>query len=92
MTTSAELLATFERLAASMRANAAGIEQAAAAQGIPLGDLQITIDSLHAQAAQADAAAEALRNGDAVALDEVEEDTGISFGGIHVFPEEPPRA
>lgn len=71
MTTTAELLRTFEELAISMRANAASIEALATAQGVPIASLQVTIDSLHEQAALADSAAAALRNGDAVSRDEL---------------------
>ena len=71
MTSSAELQKTFEDVAASMRRNAAQIEATARSQGIDVEFFRVTLNSLETQAAQADAAAEALRNGDAVSIDEL---------------------
>lgn len=71
MTSSAELQKTFEDVAASMRRNAAQIEATARSQGIDVEFFRVTLSSLETQAAQADAAAEALRNGDAVSIDEL---------------------
>jgi hypothetical protein len=71
MTTTAQLLRTFEELAVSMRANAAAIEELSRSQGIPLSSFQTTIDSLQTQADLADSAALAIRNGDAVSVDEL---------------------
>lgn len=71
MTTTAELLKTFEELAASQRRQADNIEALAVAQGIPLGELAITIASLREQADLCDRNAEALRSGDASSMDEI---------------------
>ena len=71
MTTTAELLKTFEDLAISQRKLAADIESIAKSQGMPLGDLVVPVNSLLKQAAMCDEAAEALRNGDAVSIDEL---------------------
>lgn len=71
MTTTAELLETFERLAVSQRQMATRLVDLAAAQGVPLGDLQVTIDSLVEQAELCERCAQALRDGDAVSIDDV---------------------
>ena len=70
MTTTAELLRTFEQLAISMRANAAQIYEMATADGV-LDQVQPAIDSILEQASIAEASAEALRNGDALSLDDL---------------------
>lgn len=71
MTKSEELMRTFENLAKSQRAHADQIVAMAEAQGMALGDLRITVDYLREKATECDAAAEALRNGDAVHIEEL---------------------
>lgn len=79
---SEELMKTFEDLAVRQRSQADRIETMAAAQGMPLGDLQITVNYLREKAAECDRYAEAIRNGDAGSLEDPE---FVSGGGIQVF-------
>lgn len=71
-TPSEELMATFEDLAVRQRANADRIEAMAAAQNIPLGDLQVTVDYLRQKADECDRYAQAIRNGDAGSIEDRE--------------------
>lgn len=76
-----ELLKTFEDLAGRQRTRAEQIEALAALQGIPLGDLQKTVDHLREMAADCDRYAAAIRRGEAGPDD----DTDFMSGGIQVF-------
>lgn len=72
-------MATFEDLAIRQRANADRIEALAAAQNMPLGDLQVTVDYLRQKADECDRYAQAIRSGDAGSI---EDEQFIMGGGI----------
>lgn len=76
MPTTDELRRTFEQLAVSQRQQADRIEAVAEAQGIPLGDLAVTVNYLREKADECDVYAQAIRDGDAGSIDD------FASGGI----------